>query len=58
MIRKLKQVRENGQLVWRITDEEQKIEAPCDAMKRAKEKAIKVHAELEAERNNNEGENE
>ena len=50
MKRKLKQVAENGKLVWRITEQGDAIDAPCERMRRAKQQALRVTAELEAER--------
>ena len=53
MQRKLKQVAENGKLVWRITEQGDAIDAPCEKMRRAKQQALRVAAELEAERKKN-----
>ena len=50
MERRLKQVTENGKPVWRITEHGARIDAPCEKLRRAKEKAMRVTAELEAER--------
>ena len=59
MKRKLKQVTEGGKIVWRITEHGERVDAPCEKVRRAKEKALRVTAELEAERikiNQTEGE--
>jgi len=53
MERKLKQVTENGMLVWRITERGDRAGAPCEKLRRAREKALRVTAELEAERAKN-----
>ena len=47
---KLKQAAENGKLVWRITEQGDVLDAPCEKMRRAKQQALRVAAELEAER--------
>ena len=55
MKRRLQQVTENGQKVWRITGAGiaalQSVDFPCEKMRKAKEKALKVTAEIEAEKN-------
>jgi|LSPZ01.1.fsa_nt_gi hypothetical protein len=55
MKRRMIPVRENGRLVWRVTEggaaAERRVEAPCDALRRAKELALRAVRELEAEKN-------
>jgi len=51
MTRKLKLVTENGKTAWRIAEQGEEIKAPCEAMRRAREKALRVTAEIKAEKN-------
>jgi len=52
MKRKLKQVTENGKLIWRITNEESDkvVCLPCEKMRNARRTAEKITAEIEAEK--------
>jgi hypothetical protein len=51
MTKRLRKVSENGKTVWRIAETPAEPGgAPCGALRKAREKALRVHHELEAER--------